>query len=122
MEIVGFEELPKLFVSPIENLTDEFTGTVKDFRGLYKVPKENIPFGNLHQQICNIAKYQFDATNGQCNLFGLNFTTDEQIVNRISRSNGSYKKLQMPNTNEGMMNINVTKRSFNFLKSLDISH
>ena len=49
MDVVGFEDLPKLFVSPIENFLNEFQGTVKDLRGLFKVPRENIPFGNLHQ-------------------------------------------------------------------------
>ena len=84
MDIVGFEDLPKLFVSSIEKLMHEFDGSVKDFIDLFKVPKENIPVGNLHQQNCNTAKKQFDSTNGQCNLFGLNSTTDEQIVNWIS--------------------------------------
>ena len=42
MEIEGFEDLPKLFISPIEKLMDEFKGSVKEFRGLFKVPRENI--------------------------------------------------------------------------------
>ena len=36
MEIEGFEDLPKLFISPIEKLMDEFKGSVKEFRGLLK--------------------------------------------------------------------------------------
>ena len=40
MEVDGFKDLPKLFISPIEKLMDEFKGLVKEFRGLFKVPKE----------------------------------------------------------------------------------
>ena len=46
MEIEGFEDLPKLFISPIENFMDEFAGHVKDLRGLFKVPSENNLEGN----------------------------------------------------------------------------
>ena len=31
MEIDDFEDLPKLFISPIEKLMDEFKGSVKEF-------------------------------------------------------------------------------------------
>ena len=41
MEVEGFEDLPMVFISPIEKLMDEFKGSVKDFRGLFKIPKEN---------------------------------------------------------------------------------
>ena len=40
MEIEGFEDLPKLFISPIEQLMDELKGSVKEFRALFKIPKE----------------------------------------------------------------------------------
>ena len=51
MDIDGFENLPKLFIKPTEKLMDEFTGSVKSCRGLFKIPKTNVPTGNLHQQI-----------------------------------------------------------------------
>ena len=56
MEIEEVENLPKLFISPTEKMMDEFTGSVKELRGLFKIPKSNIPTGSLHQQICNTAK------------------------------------------------------------------
>ena len=31
LDIEGFEDLPKLFISPIEKLMDEFKGLVKEF-------------------------------------------------------------------------------------------
>ena len=31
MEIEGFEDLPKLFISPIEQLMDEFKGLLQEF-------------------------------------------------------------------------------------------
>ena len=54
--VTGFEDLSKSCISPIEKLMDEFDGTVKDFRGLFKVQKINFPFANIHQQICNTIK------------------------------------------------------------------
>ena len=51
IDIDGFENLPKLFIKPTEKLMDEFTGSVKSCRGLFKIPKTNVPTGNLHQQI-----------------------------------------------------------------------
>ena len=85
----GFENLPKLFISPTEKFMDEFTGSVKELRGLFKIPKANIQTGSLHQQICNTAQKQFEDTNGDCSLFGLDFTKDEQITNWIHRAIGS---------------------------------
>ena len=83
MEIDGFEDLPKLFISPIEKLMDEFNGSVKEFRGLFKVPRENtnlLSINTLHQQICITSQDQFESTNGERNLFGLDFSQDEQIA------------------------------------------
>ena len=74
----GLENFPQVFVSPIENLMDKFKGSVKDFWGLFKVPKANVLSGNLHQQICNTAKEQFESTNSECNLYGLDFLLDGQ--------------------------------------------
>ena len=56
MDIEEAENLPKLFISPTEKMMDEFTGSVKELRGLFKIPKSNNPTGSLHQQICNTAK------------------------------------------------------------------
>ena len=100
---------------------DEFTGSVKEFKGLFKKPKTNIPVGSLHQQICNTSKNQFDLANGHCNLYGLDCAMDEQITNWRQRKSGIYRKLQFPKTIEGMMNVNAMKKSFNFLKSPDIA-
>ena len=72
---------------------DEFKGPVKDFRGLFKIPKENtalVSVNTLHQQICLTAKDQFEATKGECCLYGLDFTKDEQISNWITRAQGNY--------------------------------
>ena len=70
MEIEEFKGLPKLFITPIEILLDEFTGSVKEFKGLFKIPKTNVPAGSSHQHICNTSKNQFDLTYGDCSLFG----------------------------------------------------
>ena len=104
-------------------MIDEFKGSVKEFRGLFKIPRENISLvsaNTLHQQMCITAKDQFESTNGECNLFGLYFTHDEHIANWISRTQ-SYRTIQLPNTAEGFMNVNNTKKTFNFLKSLDLA-
>ena len=34
---------------------------------------------------------------------------------------GNYRTIQLPNTAEGFMNVNQTKKTFNFRKSLDIA-
>ena len=39
MEIEGSVNIQKLFISPVEKFTDEFTGSVKELRGLFKIPK-----------------------------------------------------------------------------------
>ena len=107
MEIKGFENLPKLFDSQTEKM-DEFAGSVEELRGLFKIPESNVPTGSLHEQICNTAKKQFDKTNRDCSLYGLDFTKDEQITNWI------YRKLLFPKTIEGILNINTMKKSFTF--------
>ena len=96
---------------------DEFKGSVKDFRGLFKIPKENtalVPVNTLHQQICLTAKDQFEATKGECCLYGLDFTRDEQISNWMTRAQGNYRSIQLPNTVEGFMNVNHTKKAIQF--------
>jgi len=120
MDIEEAKNLPKLFISPTEKMMDEFTGSVKELRGLFKIPKSNTPPGSLHQQICNNAKRQFDKTNGDCSHYGLDFTKDEQITNWINRTSGEYRKMQFPKTIEGMLKVNMLKKNFNFLNVLDM--
>ena len=75
---------------------DELKGSVKDFRGLFKTPKENtslVSANTLHQQICLTAKDQFEATKGECCSHGLDF-----ISNWITRAQGNYRSIQLPNT------------------------
>ena len=82
---------------------DEFDGNNKDLKGLFKIPAETNFEGNLHQQICNSSKNQFEATNDECTLFGLVFTEDEQIGNWVSRSNRRYKAKYVSKTCVRMM-------------------
>ena len=70
--------------------------------------------------MCITSRDYFESTKGECNLFGLDFSQDEQISNWLSRTE-NYKKLQLPNTAEGFMNVNKIKRTFNFLKSMEIA-
>ena len=79
MEIECGENILKLFISPTEKFMDEFTGSVKELRGLFKIPKTNTPAGSLHQQNCNTSMRQFEDTNGDCCLYGLDFTKDKKI-------------------------------------------
>ena len=97
MDIEGGDNLPKLFISPIEKIMDEFNSSVKELRGLFKIPKTNIQTGSLHQQICNTTKRQF-----------------EEILNWIHRTNGKYRKLQFPKTIEGMTSVNMMKKVLTF--------
>ena len=39
MDVDGFEDLLNFFIILIEKLMDEFKGSVKNFRGLFKVPQ-----------------------------------------------------------------------------------
>ena len=122
MDVGEIEDLPKLFISPAEKFMDEFNGNSKDLKGLFKVPKEMSFEANLHQQICNTAKNQYESTGGEIFLHGIAFTEDEQIGNWISRTNGRYKTKQIPTTLDGMMDVNKNKVTFNFLKSMEIQH
>ena len=47
MDIEGFKDLPKLFISPIEQVMDAFKGLVKEFLGLFKISEENISLVQL---------------------------------------------------------------------------
>ena len=48
MDVVDTEDLPRLFISPAEKFMDEFNGSRKDLRGLFKIPTENKFEVNLH--------------------------------------------------------------------------
>ena len=61
MDVGEIEDLPKLFISPAEKFMDEFDGNSKDLKGLFKIPTETKFEVNLHQQICNTSKNQFDS-------------------------------------------------------------
>ena len=74
-------------ISPAEKFMDEFDGNSKDLKGLFRIPQEKKFEGKLHPQICNSSKNQCDATNGECTLFILSFTDDEQIGKWASRWN-----------------------------------
>ena len=78
MEIEGCENLPKLFISPTEKMMDEYTGSVKELRGLFKIPKTNTQTGSLHQQICNTAKKHFEDRTGDCSRWVLQKTNKLQ--------------------------------------------
>ena len=122
METEECEYLQTLFLSPAEKFMMEFDGSSKDLRGLFKIPKENVVIGSLHQQICNTAKNQFDLEQRAIALFGLQFTEDEQIGNWISRTNGRFKTKEIPKSCHGMMELNKNKVQFNFLKNLEIKN
>jgi hypothetical protein len=121
METEECEFLENLYISPAEKFMMEFDGSSKDLKGLFRMPKEFLSMGSLHQQICNTSKNQFDLEPRDIALFGLQFTEDEQIGNWISRTNGRYKAKTVPTTINGMMDVNKQKVQFNFLKNLEIS-
>ena len=122
METEECEFLENLYISPAEKFMMEFDGSSKDLKGLFRMPKEFLAMGSLHQQICNTSKNQFDLEPRDIALFGLQFTEDEQIGNWISRTNGRYKAEEIPKTINGMMDVNRQKVQFNFLKNLEISN
>ena len=96
MEVTTEMELRNLYVDPVEKFMDEFAGSATELRGLFRVHTSTAVDSNLQQIICSTAKEWFEKTGGQLNLFGLEFSQDEQI--------------------------NDTKKQFNFLKSLDIAN
>jgi len=52
----------------------------------------------------------------------LNFTNDEQISVWVNRTKETHRSLGMAMRVEGFMQINESKKQFNFLKSLDIAN
>ena len=99
---------------------DEFKETATELRGLFKIHASTSVDSNLQQIICSTAKEWFDKTEGKLTLFGLNFTRDEQISNWVNRTEETWKKINTPVTVEGFIQLNDTKKQFNFFKSLDI--
>jgi len=76
---------------------DEFVGTAKDLRGLFKIHTSTAVDSNLQQIICSKAKEWFEKSEGKLNLFGLNFTNEEQVsfwVNRTEETDKRLKKLK----------------------------
>ena len=76
---------------------DESVGTAKDLRGLFKIHTSTAVDSNLQQIICSTAKEWFEKSEGKLNLFGLNFTNEEQVsfwVNRTEETDKRLKKLK----------------------------
>ena len=76
---------------------DEFVGTAKDLRGLFKIHTSTAVDSNLQQIICSTAKEWFEKSEGKLNLFGLNFTNEEQVrfwVNCTEETDKRLKKLK----------------------------
>ena len=48
------------------------------------------------------------------NLFGLEFTADEQISCWVNRTEETHRKHTMPMTGEVYIKLNDTKKQFNF--------
>ena len=108
MEIEDSEMLPKICISPIEKFMDEFEGSGRDLRGLFTIPKVNNFEGNIHQQVCNSSKNQYDAPNGEIALFGLSL--------EISNINKETSLLQ-PSAREFWEEEEIRKSLLNFLVS-----
>ena len=122
MEITTNLVLRDLYVDPVERFMDDFVGTAKDLRGLFKIHTPTTVDSNLQQIICSTAKEWFEKSEGRLNLFGLNFTNDEQISFWVNRTEETYKRLFMPLHVEEFMQLNDSKKQFNSLRSLDIAN
>ena len=97
MEVTTDLVLRDLYVDPVERFMDEFVGTAKDLRGLFKIHTSTEVDSNLQQIICSTAKEWFEKSEGKLNLFGLNFTNEEQVsfwVNRTEETDKRLKKLK----------------------------
>ena len=97
MEVTTDLVLRDLYVDPVERFMDEFVGTAKDLRGLFKIHTSTAVDSNLQQIICSTAKEWFEKSEGKLNLFGLNFTNVEQVsfcVNCTEETDKRLKKLK----------------------------
>ena len=63
---------------------------------------------NLQQIICSTANEWYEKSEGKLNLFGLNFTTDEQSSSWVNQTEQTYRKLGMPMTIKGFIQLNDT--------------
>ena len=101
---------------------DEFVGTATELRGLFKIHTSTAVDSNLQQIICSTAKEWYEKSEVKLNLFGLNFTNDEQISFWVNHTEETYKRLFMPLHVEGFMQLNDSKKQFIFLRSLGIAN
>ena len=53
-------------------------------RGAFKIRTTRAVDSNLLHIICSTAKEYFERSEGKINLFGLDFTTDEQISSWVN--------------------------------------
>ena len=106
MEIYEEKSLRDLYVDPLEIFTDKYAGTATELRGQCKLHSSCIVDDNLQQIICSTAKETFEKTEERLNLFGLNFTADEQISNWVNRTEETWRTENAPISVEGYMQIN----------------
>ena len=80
---------------------DDYVGTSLEMKRLFEVHDTSTGKENLQQVICNTAKEWFEKTYGEMNLFGLNYTKDEQISIWVNRTEETWRKMFIPMTVEG---------------------
>jgi len=91
MEVATDLMLQELYVDPVEKFMDEFVGSATELRGLFKIHTSRAVDSNLQQIICSTAEEWFEKSEGKLNLFGLNFSHDEQISFWVNRKEETYK-------------------------------
>ena len=79
MDIQEDVVLRSLYIDPTEQFMEEYVGTALEMKGWFKIHDANAVKENLQQILCSTAKEWFEKTNAEINLFGLNFSKDEQI-------------------------------------------
>ena len=85
-------ELKLLYIAPTEKFMDEYVGTLLEMKGLFKVHDTSARKENLQQIICSTAKEWFEKSNGEMNLFALNYTKDEQISIQVNRTGSQNRR------------------------------
>ena len=78
----------------------------QELRGLFKIHTSTAVDSNLQQVICSTAKEWYEKYKGKVNLFGFNLSEDEQISFWVNRTEETYRKLSMPMTVEGFIQLN----------------
>ena len=126
-EFLNLQEQSATAVQPVirNARTEQFRDNIEVstdlvLRGLFKIHTSTAVDSNFHQIICSMGKEWYGKSEGKLNLFGLNFTNDEQINLWVNRIEETHRKLGMPMT-VGFIQLNDTKKQFNFLKSLGIA-